>query len=195
MKNLHLYATDELDELASPEDSSTYSLETPAMEFISDFNVTKPMAIDSRTKAHDIQALMLNLHVSLISIVDSKGHFIGIVSLDDLSDQNLIRKQAEGFYPNEIEAVDFMTPRKDLLAFDSEEIENATIGEVIETLKTTSHKECLVLDRYSHKIRGIFTIGEISKKLHQPIEIRDQSSFYRFFALAPFNSAGLRMKT
>ena len=195
MKNLHLYATQYQDELASPEDLSVYTLDTPAMAFISDFNTIEPLAIDSQTKADDMKSLMLKLHVSLVSIVDSKGHFIGTVGLDDLSDQNLIRKQAEGFQRSEMEAIDFMTPRKDLLAFDSEELAHATIGDVIETLKTSSQKECLVLDRYSHKIRGIFTISEISKKLKKPIEIRDHSSFYRAIAVAPAKATGLKLKS
>jgi CBS domain containing-hemolysin-like protein len=127
--------TNDTDELAWPEDSSVYTLETPAMEFINDYKMIKPMAIDSETKADEMKPVMLNLHMSLISIVNSQGHFLGIVSLDDLSDQNFIRKQAEGFLRSEIEAVDFMTPRKDLLAFDRAEIEHAAINDVIDALK------------------------------------------------------------
>jgi CBS domain containing-hemolysin-like protein len=188
MKNLHLFVTNDGDELASPDEPLVYTFKTPAIAFIHDFKNIKPLAVDSRAKADEMKSLMLNLHVSFISVMDSTDHFVGIVSLDDLSDQNLIRKQAEGYPRNEIQVADFMTLRKDLLAFDSREIETASIGDVIESLKTNGRKECLVLDRDSHKIRGVFTISEISKKLQQPIEILDQTNLYRVFSPASYNS-------
>ena len=188
MKNLHTYMTNDGDELASPNDSSAHTLQTPAMELIHDFKKFHPMAIDSSTSADELKSLMLRLHIRLISVVDSHAHFIGIVSLEDLSDQNLIRKQAEGFSRSDIRAADFMTRRKDLLAFDREEIEDASIGDVVESLKQHARKECLVVDRHSHEICGIFAISEISQKLRQPIEIHDQSNFYRVFAPASYNS-------
>lgn len=191
MRNLHLYSTNEIDELAWPDKPASYTLNTPATKFISDFSQITPMVIDSVTSADELKSFMIHAHIRLVSVLDSKNHFIGIVSLSELSDQRLIRKQVEGYYRNEIKVSDIMVKRKDLPAFDTEEIKNSTIGDVVDAMKNHYCKYSLVLDRHTHRIRGIFAADELSAKLKLPIEVRDPRSFYRVFA--PVSNSNLKL--
>jgi CBS domain containing-hemolysin-like protein len=100
----------------------------------------------------------------------------------------LIRKQAEGFFRKEIKVSDVMIRRRDLPAFDAEEIQRATIGDVVSAIKKSGCRFALVLDRQTHQIQGIFSADELSERLQRPIEIRDESSFYRVFApVSPYS--------
>lgn len=40
----------------------------------------------------------------------------------------------------------------------------------------------LYVDAQTHRIRGIFSASDISRKLHLPINIQQSSDFYRVFA-------------
>lgn len=182
MKNLHMYFPVDFDELAKPEAKSNFSLDTPALDFLQDFKKIRPIVVDTFIGADELSALMLNTHEALVSVEDQHGHFIGIVTLDNLCDQNLMRKQAEGFKRSEIRVTDLMIERKDLHALAWDEIRDASIGDVIKVLKKMGRRECLVVDQNVHRIRGILSASEISRLLQRPIDIHDKSSFYRVFA-------------
>jgi CBS-domain-containing membrane protein len=77
---------------------------------------------------------------------------------------------------------DLMTRKRDLMALDLNEVETSSIGDVVNLLKDNSQQHCLVVDDKTHQIRGIFSASDISRKLHLPINIQEQSSFYRVFA-------------
>jgi CBS domain containing-hemolysin-like protein len=188
MQNLHLYTALEVDELAWPDDSASCTLDSPASKFMVDFRQIKPIVYDATTSADELKSFMLHSHIHTISVLDSQSHFAGIVSLGELSDQALIRKQAEGFFRKEIKVSDVMIKRRDLPAFDAEEIQRATIGDVVSAIKKSGCRFALVLDRQTHQIQGIFSADELSERLQRPIEIRDESSFYRVFApVSPYS--------
>ena len=76
---------------------------------------------------------------------------------------------------------DFMQPRSRLKAFNYQELEEAVIGDVVEALKYSGQQHYLVLDRETHKIRGIFSSSDIARKLHLAIDIQNRSSFLHIF--------------
>ena len=182
MKHLHVYEPMESDELAWPDDTHEYTLQSPACWFITDFKLIKPLVVESKTAVDTVKSLMQSSHSCMISVLDSHEHFLGIISLDDLSDQKIIRKLAEGFRRSEICVTDMMVKRRELPAFDAVEIDSASISDVIATLKQHREKYGLVLDRRAHSIQGIISIYEISRRLGRSIEIQEAADFYRVFA-------------
>jgi CBS domain containing-hemolysin-like protein len=182
MKHLHSYITTESDELAQPDAARELSLETSAHLFLQDFKINRPLLVQLDLAADDLKALMLLTHDSLAAIENRDGHFLGIVTIDDLSDQSLIRKQSQGLKRSDIKVADVMTKRKDLRAIAWSELAHASIADVITALKQMGCSECLVIDQEEHRIRGIFAISDISQKLGRTIEIHDQTNFYRVFA-------------
>lgn len=182
MKQLHLYNVANMDELNWPGVNAHYSLQSPALEFITDFRHHEPITTDSGTTADEMRSFMLHTHIHTVCVLDSRSRFIGVIHLEDLSDQAILRKQAEGYRRSDIKVTDLMLPRKDLPAFDLDELETATISDVLDTLKARGKRSCLVLDQHTHSIKGIVSVSEISRRLGTPIEIRQSSDFYRVFA-------------
>ncbi|MEL7400681.1 MAG: histidine kinase, partial [Pseudomonadota bacterium] len=107
---------------------------------------------------------------------------VGLIDADDLIDRLIVQKVSQGTPRSDVLVEQLMTPRKDLLALDIQRLQGASIGDVIEALQDSGKQHCLVIDSQSHRIRGVFSASDISRKLHLPINIQDKSSFYRVFA-------------
>lgn len=182
MKKLNFYLTEEIHELAWPEEEKNFSMATPAILFLTDFTRVRPLIIEASVSAIEAKNYMRTTHVRLKLVVDENKKFIGVVSADDLIDRRLVQKISEGHERETLSVTQFMTPRKDLKAFDIKELSTASIGDVIDALKDSGQQHCLVIDRDHNLIRGIFSASDISRKLHLPIDIQDKSSFLRVFA-------------
>ncbi|MDF1690535.1 MAG: CBS domain-containing protein [Cycloclasticus sp.] len=181
MKNLTFYDTTPFDELAWPERNNNITLDSSALEVFTDFNQIKPLVIESSISAIDAEKLMQKAHVHLKIVVDSNNHFLGIVSLEDLNCQEILKRISKGDNREELSVTDFMRRRKSLKAVDYSELEKASIDTVIGALKSNNQQHCLVIDREQHKIRGIISARDIARKLHLPLNIASDSTFVGIF--------------
>ncbi len=182
MKTLNFYSTSEIADLAWPEETEHLSLHSLAMDFFTDFNRTEPLIIESTISALEIKQLMQKEHTDMKLVIDAKGHFIGIITRDDLIERKFMQKISKGITIEDVSVTDLMTPKRDLLALDFEEVSKSSIADIIAFLKQNGKQHTLVIDHDTHKIRGIFSARDISEKLHQPIDVQDRESFYRLFS-------------
>ena len=182
MKILNLYPTTTVDDLAWPEEIEGLSMDSSALDFFTDFKQVKPLVIESTVSAVEVKKIMQKAHVRLKFVLNESGQFIGIISADDVIDRKIVQKVSEGSKRDDIALTELMTPKRDLKALDYQEVVEASISEVIRKLKDSGEQHCLVIDRDNHKIRGIFSASDISRKLHLPIDIQDRSSFYKVFS-------------
>lgn len=182
MKPLNFYPTTDIDALAQPHEKQDLSLDSPALLFFTDFLDTTPLVIDSNVSAVDAKKLMQKTHVRLKLVINEKNQFIGIISAEDLTDRRIIQKISKGVKRDEIMLTELMTSKRDLKALDYLEISRTSVANVIAALKNSGDQHCLVIDRDTHKIRGVFSASDISRKLHLDIDIQDRSSFYKVFS-------------
>ena len=183
MRKLSFYDTETVAELAWPEASQKITKRSPATKVFTDFNQYEPLVIEASMSALEAEKLMQQSHVRLKLVVDSSDHFLGIISLDDLSTQEVMKKLSEGYQREELFVTDFMRPRSVLKAFSYAEITAATIGDIINSLQGSGQQHALVIDREHHKIRGIISSSDIARKLKLPIDIDNKSSFAHIFAV------------
>jgi len=92
MKKLHLYSASNVDQMAWPAAITSISIETPALQFFTDFKYNRPLIIDSSISAVDVKKLMRNAHVRLKSVIDEKNKFLGVISTDELIDSTIVKK-------------------------------------------------------------------------------------------------------
>lgn len=177
-----MYPVSSIEELASPSSQSNFSLQSPAIEFFTHFNVTEPLVIESSVTAVEARKMMMKTHVRLKFVIDERNHFIGVISADDLAERKIVQKVATGIKRDEVDITDLMTPRSALFALDIEEVKKSTIEEIIGMLKDSHRQHCLVIDQQLHRIRGIFSASDISRMLQLPINIQEHSDFYRVFS-------------
>ena len=182
MSNLNFYDTEAIDELAWPEQDTMLTSNSPALDFFTDFNEVKPLVIEAQTSADEALQLMQKSHVRLKFVVDAENHFIGVVALEDLNNQEIVKKLSQGFNRQDLQVTDFMKPKEQLKAFDYREIAKARVRDIVDVLQHSGQQHCLVIDRETHRIRGIFSASDISRKLHLPIDITNRASFYNVYS-------------
>jgi len=182
MKKVTFYNLESIDELATPENIVNINLDSPATMIFTDFKHSKPLTIESTMMAVETEKLMQKAHVRLKFILDENNHFLGIVSLEDLSKQNILKEIAKGFHSiDELMVTDFMSPREKIRAINYKDILNLSINDVIHALQENHEQHCLVLESEKHRIRGVISASDIARKLHIPINIESNSNFIEIY--------------
>ena len=128
MSKLNFYAASNVGELAWPGEIQDISLETPALDFLTDFKVTKPLVIESAVSAVDIKALMIKSHVKLKFVINEDNHFISVVSAEDLDDQKILRRTSAGILRDDILVTEMMRPKNELVALAYKELARANMA-------------------------------------------------------------------
>lgn len=181
MMKLDFFEIEETDDIAHPEQIGYITKDSSALEVFTDFNAFMPLTLEEGTCAVEAERQMQKAHVRLKLVVDKEGTFLGVVSLDNLNNQEVIKRLSEGYSREELTINEFMIPKQDLKAFDYDQLACATINNVIEALKENGQQHCLVLDRNEHKIRGIISASDIVRKLKLPVNIMTDASFLGIF--------------
>lgn len=182
MKRFNLYQLEAVDKLAHPDMANSVTLDSPALSVMTDFKYHEPLVADSHDRACDIEQSMLQAHVRMKLVIDKDDEFLGLVSLDDLNQQEILKRVAKGAHREELSAADFMRPKDSLRAFDYHELRRATIRDVVQILKDNEYQHYLVVDRKEHKIRGVISASDLARKLRLDININSRSSFINVYA-------------
>ncbi|MEP4548165.1 MAG: CBS domain-containing protein [Saccharospirillum sp.] len=181
MRSLALYNTESIDRLVWPEEQSSITGRTPALSILTDFRQHQPHVIDAGVKALELENLMKRSHVKMKLVLDKDQRFIGIVSLYDLSEENILKKVSKHTARDELLATDFMHRRASLKCFDYHELARATIEDVLETQKHNHQQHCLVIDRLTHEIRGLISARDVARLINRSVDIERHISFETLF--------------
>lgn len=181
MKNLHFYEAVDVDRLVWPTDYHFISMQTSAMAVFNDFKQSKPTLIAPDVTAIEAERLMRLEHVMIKMVVDEEGRFLGVVCLDDLDSQELLKMVANGYVRAELRVRDFMRPKASLRSFDYAELEQATIRDVIDALQHSGQQYCLVVERDNQAVRGIISAKDLAEKIRLPLDVQNRSSFVHVF--------------
>ena len=181
MKSLTLYNTESIDKLVWPEEQVSISAKTPALSILTDFRQHRPRVIDANVRAIDLENLMKRSHVKMKIILDLHKKFIGIVSLYDLSEENILKKVDKNTPRNELLVSDLMHARETLKCFDYNDLAKATVEDVLETQKHNHQQHCLVIDSKQHEIRGLISARDVARLINRAVDIKAHISFEALF--------------
>ena len=83
---------------------------------------------------------------------------------------------------SELQVVDLMRHRDNLIALSYQQIQYCTVGDVLNTLQHNGESFCVVIDLENHQIRGVISARDIASRLHlPPLEIERQPTFLNIF--------------
>lgn len=181
MKNLTLYNTQPTDKLVWPDEHFSVSKHTPALNILTDFTKNLPRVIGANVKAIDVEARMKLAHVKMKLVVDINNKFVGIIGLNDLSEENVLKKVNKNTRRDELLVSDFMQQRESLKCFDYNELIDATVNDVLETQKNNHQQHCLVIDREKHQIRGLISARDAARLIQRSVDIEQHVSFEDLF--------------
>jgi len=182
MKNLNVFALAASDHLVQPEEFSDVQANTSALAILTDFRSHKPHMVDSHLEATEALEVMLAENVKVKIVVDDSKEFIGVISVEDLSNHNMLLKQmALHVNRDELLVRDLMHTRASIRALEYDQFKLATVADVVSTMKKTHQEYLLVVDKDAHHIRGIVSARDIASRLHVPVEIEKELTFVDIF--------------
>lgn len=181
MKTLALYPVEAIDHLVQPADFDGTTLTSPALALVSDFRNIQPNMINLSSTAIEALDMMQREKTKLKLVVDNSGELAGLLHIDQLSDQALMRRVAFGVSREDILVADVMRPRERIKALAYQQLQYCNIGDVVNTLQSCGEQHCVVIDRESHQIRGVISSQDIARRLRIPLHIKQPPTFLHIF--------------
>lgn len=181
MKTLSLYSVEAIDHLVQPTDFEGMTLNSPALTVVTDFKHNQPNIVAASTTARDALDMMQQEQTKLKLVVDHDAELVGLLHLDQLSDQSIMRRIAFGDSRNDITVADLMRPRERIKALAYQQLQHCSIADVVNTLQSSGEQHCVVVDRESHQIRGVISAQDIARRLRMQLHIQQAPTFLHIF--------------
>ena len=160
-----------------PQNVDEVTLQSKAVELVTDFQIHQPRVIDFNTRAVAAEYSMKKTHVKLKLVLDRANNFLGTVSFNDLNNQEIIKKVAAGNDRSDLKVSDFMKSKEQLSAIDWHALQNASIRAFIQFMSNSSEQHLLVTDDDGKSLRGIVSASDIARALHLDINLVTPVSF------------------
>lgn len=185
MKKLTIFSVDAVDHLVQPDEFNDVTTESPALTILTDFRSHRPHVVESHISAVEALELMQLEKISVKMVVDLDNEFIGLISSEDLSEQNILLTQvANSESREEVLVADLMHSRHLVNAIHYDDFQRSSVADIIYTLQRHGQQYCIIVDHNHHHIRGLVSSDEISRRLHQPVYVQRKSNFLDIFSMA-----------
>ncbi len=171
MKTLTYVSTKSVNELTWPTTTDNITTYSSALTVFTDFYVAGPRVIESNTPADELVQLMKKEHVRMKIVVDAENHFIGMISLEDLSEDKFIKRVADGYKRHELIVADLMRSKESILALSYSSLKRSDIESLLYSQKDNSYQHLLVIDEESKAIRGVISSNDIARQLRLDIDV------------------------
>lgn len=177
MKTLELHDLDRIDRLVWPDDHVDVDLHSPATAIFTDFRRSEPLTVNADMLAPEAERLVRRSHIGMWIVVDESGDVDGLVGREQLDERNRMRSRERGQPAGTLCVRDLMIPRHLLRAIDRKALEHATVGDIVETLRSHGDHHCLVVSHEDHEICGLIAASDIARRLHAPIQVEGPPTF------------------
>lgn len=149
------------------------TLQDPALSVMTDFAIVSVYTISALENIEAARARMIHQAVRLLLVVDDMNTIIGLVTATDLSSEKPMQIiQSQGIRHNDVLVKDIMSPREKLQVLWIEDVQKASVGDVVATLQAHGRQHALVADRQTDRsqvLRGMFSASQISRQLGMAI--------------------------
>ena len=177
-------------DIQRPSTLSELTLQSPALEVLTDFTRQQPMILEQYTSIDDAQEIMRRTHTKMFLVIDAQESFRGLISLDDLVSEKVMTKMGVSRLRRDELTVEFvMTPRNRLHAIDCKIFQMATIGDVLARMQKYGEQHMIVVETRSESVRGVVSAHGIARRMHTPVVINERavlfSDIYNAMAVQP----------
>ncbi|MDE8603188.1 CBS domain-containing protein [Marinomonas sp. RSW2] len=180
MKTLTYVSTKNVNNLIWPATTEDINIYSSALSVFTDFTTAGPRVIESSTRADELVQLMKKEHVRMKIVVDADNHFIGVISLDDLSEDVFIKQVANGFKRSELMVADLMRAKEGLLALSYTSLKNSDIESLLFSQRHNLLQHLLVIDEDTKAIRGVISSNDVVRQLRLDIDVAFSSFAYTY---------------
>ena len=118
---------------------------------------------------------MIERAVRMLFVVNQDQRLQGIITSNDILGEKPIQfAQRVSCNTTDIQVEDLMTPLGKIQILDQSDIEQASVGDVVETLKRSGRHHALVAERQTDGqllISGIFSLSHISRLMNTQVDV------------------------
>jgi CBS-domain-containing membrane protein len=164
---------------ASPWRASPVTLESPALEVMTDLTLVKAATVAPEQTLAQAEQTMRYLGVRMLFVVSRMPELLGLVTSHDLHGERQMRLVHERGAPfDELRVADVMVPLAELEAIEYERVAAATVGNLVATLKRFGRHHVLVVEPAEAgaapvRVRGVVSRAQIERQLGQPVAVTE----------------------
>ncbi len=163
-------------------EAGSVTLKDSAAVVFTNFRHIRPFSISAAATLEEVNAKMIACGVRLLFVADTDASLQGLITYTDLYGEKPVRYiREQGGTRDEILARDLMTPLTHLESLRRDEVVNAKVGDIVETIKTAGRQHMLVnetLDDGRQVITGLFSSTHIEKLLGMKIELSARANTF-----------------
>ena len=141
-------------------------LDDPASFVFTDFRMVRPITTVAEQRIDAALEVMKSEGVRLLLVVDEADHVVGVVTAADIQGEKPIQlAEANRESRDAITVGAVMTPSEALEVLSYPALENARVGNVLETMRALERRHLVVADRGGRRVLGLFSASQIAKQL------------------------------
>ncbi len=148
--------------------------DSPAIDVMTDFSKVAAITITPFASLDEAEQRMIASGVRLLLVTDQANSILGVITANDLLGQRPVKYLQEvGGKRSDIEARDIMTSSDQIQVLYMVDVENARVGDIVDTLKRVGRQHAMVVDLDEEKnqvVRGLFSTTQIGRQLGITIE-------------------------
>lgn len=131
----------------SPPPATRVTLESPALEVMTDLARVAPATIRPQAPLTGANQFMIARRVRLLLVADDQESVLGLLTATDVLGERAMRvATARGLPRDELTVGDVMTPAEQCEAIELADLQGAHVGHVLETLRRSGRQHALVID-------------------------------------------------
>ena len=144
-------------------------IDSPAVDVMTNLTKVTAVIILPGHTVDEAHRRMIQCGVRLLLVVDADGRVHGILTANDVLGEKPVQTAVQrGVHRSDVQVRDIMTPRAALEALDIREVQGATVGHIVATLKAAGRQHTLVVDQDAtgrQRVRGMFSATQIARLL------------------------------
>ena len=148
---------------------------------MTDFMKVHPVVVAELTEVDVALRIMKESHVRLL-LVNRDQEFAGIVSATDINGGKVLAYMASNQIRHRDEVVvrNVMTDKEHIHGLDYEMVRNASIGDVLETIKHLNEQHVLVVEKHNTacSVRGLFSTTDIVRTLRISFDVEPHAKTF-----------------
>lgn len=145
---------------------------------MTDFNRVAAVTIEPGAALDDANRKMIESGIRLLLVVENSDIVLGIITASDiLGEKPMQIVQERGVRHSEITVRDIMTPHEMLEVIQMRDVLDASVGQVIATLRRARRQHAMVVEPNEgdscQAVRGLFSTSRIARQLGVPVHVGD----------------------
>lgn len=158
--------------------SARVALDSPAADTMTDFRRVAAVTIDPGASMDTANRKMIENGIRLLLVVESPDIVLGIITASDiLGEKPMQVVQERGVRHGQITVRDIMTPHEMLEVIQMRDVLDASVGQVIATLRRARRQHAMVVEPNEgdscQAVRGLFSTSQIARQLAVPVHVGD----------------------